>query len=577
MEGLISGRAPGRNPFARALPLIALVATGATAGAQTPPGTATPIEHLIVVVGENLSFDNLFGTFQPRSGAAIHNLLSEGIVNADGSPGPHFVKAAQRRAEVRDTYEVTPRIVGTYGMLPQPGTTYAVGLPRNVGDRRFPEQLPNGPFQITRYVSYAAYVGDPVHRFFQMWQQIDGGRRDLFVWVDETSGEGSQNRADMTSGTNQGGVAMGFYNMAAGDAPYFRELADTYALSDNHHQPVMGGTGANFQALATGYAISHREEGALAKPPANQIENPNPRPGTNNWYTQSGYSSGSYAKCSDAREPGIAAIRSFLASLPYPSFNDGNCEPEAYYLVNNYNAGFLPTGEPAPLGPELFRIPPQTQPTIAEALSRKGVSWKWYSGGRSGGGINREYCPVCDPLIFSAAIMTGPLKDNLQDHAALFHDIADSGSMPAVAFVTPPNPESGHPASSTVFRYEQFLRRLIDEVQTNQSLWQKAAILVTVDEGGGYYDSGYIQILDAFGDGTRIPLIAISPFARRGVVDHAYTDHVSILKFIEANWRIEPLSARSRDRLPSPIADPADPYVPANRPAIADLMSLFQF
>ena len=108
-------------------------------------------------------------------------------------------------------------------------------------------------------------------------------------------------------------------------------------------------------------------------------------------------------------------------------------------------------------------------------------------------------------------------------------------------------------------------------------MWAKSAILVTVDEGGGYWDSGYIQILDAFGDGTRIPLIAVSPFARKGVVDHTYTDHVSILKFIEANWGLPTLSARSRDRLPNPTEDSADPYVPANRPAISDLRSLFQF
>jgi acid phosphatase len=555
----------------------ALLALGAAA-AQAQAATTTPIEHLIVVVGENLSFDNLFGTYQPKSGGTIRNLLSEGIVNADGSPGPDFPKAAQRRAEGRDVYTVTPRVVGTYGTLPQPGTTYAVGQPRNVADGRFPELLPNGPFQITRYVDYTAHVGDPVHRFFQMWQQVDGGRRDLFVWVDETSGEGSQNRADPASGTNQGAVAMGFYNMAAGDAPYFRELADTYALSDNHHQPVMGGTGANFQSLATGHAIAYWREGALALPPPNQIENPNPRPGTNNWYTQSGYASGSYTKCSDPSEPGIAAIRGFLASLPYPSFNDGNCEPDAYYLVNNYNAGFSPTGEVAVLGPKVFRIPPQAQPTIAEALSKNGVSWKWYSGGRNGVGLApREYCGVCDPLIFSSAVMTGPLKTNLQDHAALFADLENIDGMPAVAFVTPPNSESGHPASSTPSRYEEFLRRLIDKVQSNPALWAKAAVLVTVDEGGGYWDSGYIQILDAFGDGTRIPLIAISPFARKGVVDHAYTDHVSILKFIEANWHLAPLSVRSRDHLPNPIPDPADPYVPANRPAIGDLMSLFQF
>jgi acid phosphatase len=554
----------------------AVLLLGAPAGAETPPATTTPIQHLIVVVGENLGFDNLFGIYEPRPGTTVHNLLSEEIANRDGSPGPNFARAAQRRAEVHDLYEVTPRIIGTYGVLPRPGTTYAVGLPRNVPDQRFPELLPNGPFPITKYVGYAEPVGDPVHRFFQMWQQIDGGQRDLFVWVAETSGEGSQNRADPASSTNQGAVAMGFYNMAAGDAAYFRELADAYALSDNHHQPVMGGTGANFQALVTGHAIAYWEEGALAKPPPNQIENPNPRPGTNNRYTQSGYSSGSYTKCSDPSEPGIAAIHRYLMALPYPSFNGGNCEPGAYYLVNNYNAGFLPNGESAALGPKVPRIPPQAQPTIAEALSRNGVSWKWYSGGRNGAGITREYCPVCDPLIFSSAIMTSPMKKNLQGHDALFRDIAN-GEMPAVAFVIPPNSESGHPASSTVSLYEQFLRRLIGRVQSNRTLWEKTAILVTVDESGGYWDSGYIQALDAFGDGTRIPLIAVSPFAKKGAVDHTYTDHVSILKFIEANWRLDPLSARSRDHLPNPVADPSDPYVPANRPSIGDLDNLFAF
>jgi phospholipase C len=553
--------------------LLAAILGPAAAMAET----ATPIEHLIVVVGENNSFDALFGTYQPRPGSTVRNLLSEGIVNRDGSPGPDFVKAAQRRAEVRERYQVTPRIVGTYGELPQPGTTHALDQPHFVADRRFPALLPNGPFQITKHVPYTAAVGDPVHRFFQMWQQYDGGRRDLFVWADETSGEGSQNRDDPASGTNQGSVAMGFYNMAAGDAAYFRRLADEGALGDNYHQPVMGGTGANYQALATGYAIAYHKDGALAEPPANQIENPNPRPGTNNWYTESGYTGGSYTKCSDPGQPGVAAIRDYLAKLPYPAFNDGNCEPGAYYLVNNYRPGYLPTGAPAPLGPEAFRAPPQAQPTIGEALSAKGVSWKWYSGGRSADGVTGQYCSYCDALTFSSTVMTGPLKANLQDQDALFRDLEDANAMPAVAFVVPPNAESGHPANSVVAHYENFLRRLIDKAQANPALWAKSAILVTFDEGGGYWDSGYIQILDMFGDGTRIPLIAVSPFARKGFVDHTYADHISILKFIEANWHLDPLSARSRDHLPNPTADPADPYVPANRPAIGDLMSLFRF
>jgi len=118
---------------------------------------------------------------------------------------------------------------------------------------------------------------------------------------------------------------------------------------------------------------------------------------------------------------------------------------------------------------------------------------------------------------------------------------------------------------------------LIARVQANPAVWGKTAILITTDEGGGYYDSGYIQPLDFFGDGTRIPLIAVSPFAKPGFVDHTYSDHVSILKFIERNWELPPLSDRSRDTLPNPVTRPDEPYVPLNGPAIGDLMDLFTF
>ena len=118
---------------------------------------------------------------------------------------------------------------------------------------------------------------------------------------------------------------------------------------------------------------------------------------------------------------------------------------------------------------------------------------------------------------------------------------------------------------------------LVAKAQANAAIWSKTAILVTTDEGGGYYDSGYIQILDFFGDGTRVPLIAISPFAKRGYVDHTYYDHASVLKFIEYNWRLAPLSTESRDNLPNPEMTGPDPYVPANRPAVGDLLNLFQF
>jgi phospholipase C len=67
---------------------------------------------------------------------------------------------------------------------------------------------------------------------------------------------------------------------------------------------------------------------------------------------------------------------------------------------------------------------------------------------------------------------------------------------------------------------------------------------------------------DFFGDGTRIPLIVVSPYAKKGYVDHTYYDHVSLLKFIERNWHLPAISRRSRDNLPNPIAYHFDPYVP---------------
>jgi phospholipase C len=505
----------------------------------------------------------------------IGNLRSRGIVDKDGRPGPHFADAAQREASVRDRYSVTPPAGAAFALLPQPGTTYATGLPQWALDTRFPADLPNGPFRITRYAPYTAPVGDPVHRFFQMWQQIDGGKKDLFTWVAITSGEGSRKRDDPASGTNQGGLAMGFYSMSQGDAPYFRELAQTFALADNYHQSVMGGTGANFVALSTGHAAVYLSGGQAAVPPSSQIENPDPRAGTNNWYT---HRSGSYVACADATEPGVKTIRDYLAGLPYKVFKDGNCAPGSYYLVNNYDTGYAFDGTPKELGSAKFIVPPQVAPNIGTALAKANVSWKWYSGGRIGGAIDKDlYCSICDPLTHSTAVMTTSLRSNLQGVDALYRDLDGEQTLPAVSFVIPPNPESGHPASSTVAALETFVMQLVAKTKANPAIWNKTAILVTTDEGGGYYDSGYIQILDFFGDGTRVPLIAISPFAKRGYIDHTYYDHASVLKFIEYNWRLAPLSEVSRDNLPNPEMTGPDLYVPANRPAVGDLLNLFRF
>ena len=151
-----------------------------------------------------------------------------------------------------------------------------------------------------------------------------------------------------------------------------------------------------------------------------------------------------------------------------------------------------------------------------------------------------------------------------------------SGNIPAVSYVKPSGLVDGHPASSKLILFEGFVKKIVDAVNANPTLKDNTAIFVTEDEGGGYWDSGYVQPLDFFGDGTRIPLIVVSKYSKGGHISHDYADHVSISKFIERNWGLRPITNRSRDNLPNPIYED-NAYVPVNSPALGDLWDLFDF
>src|SRR5277367_664079 len=345
-----------------------------TAQAQTDPKTTSPIKHVIVIIGENRSFDHVFATYVPKGNQTVWNLLSEGIVKADGTPGPNFIKAHQIAAVDRgakkggDAFLLNPPklefsgdglpapLVGgakdsyipsdsltlaeeTENGLPADYYQYLVsggtGLTSRTPDTRITNvnTLPAGPFQLTNggLFTYNAYAASPVHRFYQMWQQLDcaniritasngsGCDSKLFSWVEVTVGAGTNGLAQPTNfnidyspgaaTTGEGSTALGFYNVQQGDAPYFKSLADTYSMSDNFHQSVNGGTGVNHIMLGHGDVIWFSDGNGNAEiPPQNvmvttnpagfggpglidSIENPNPQSGTNNFYTQDGYGS----------------------------------------------------------------------------------------------------------------------------------------------------------------------------------------------------------------------------------------------------------------------------------------------
>jgi phospholipase C len=472
----------------------------------------------------------------------------------------------------------------------------ATNLPKRALDTRLPDaaNLPNGPYPLTPGIPYDAYAANPTHRFFQMWQQMDCSRlhasadnpsgclNDLFPWVEVTVGAGSNGKPQPSGfddrSTGEGAAAMGIYNMAAGDAPYLKDLADRFASSDNYHQAVAGGTGANHIMLGTGSAIWYSDgKGHALVPPADEIENPNPQPDTNNYYIQDGYSGGSYVACADRTQPGVAPILDYLHAFN-PALR-ANCAPGRYYLVNNYDPGYLGNGTRA--SKNRYTVPPANLPTIGDVLLERRVSFRYYGEGWNAYLKNPEsqlYCNICNFLQYTPTIMASAArrKAHIADIDLLYDDIAGN-NLPAVSFVKPSGLNDGHPASSKLDLFEAFARKLVSAVQGNPTLWAGTAIFITFDEGGGYWDSGYIQPLDFFGDGTRIPLIAVSPFSEGGRIVHSYTDHVSILKFIERNWSLPKVSRTGRDNLPNPMARAGNPYVPVNGPAIGDLMDMFKF
>jgi phospholipase C len=687
-----------------------------TAQAQTDNDnkTTSPIKHVIIIIGENRSYDHVFATYVPKAGQTTFNLLSEGIVKADGTPGPNFEKAHQRAAvdlgEKRggDPFLMSPPKLDFGGdVLPAPLVGGAkdsyipndsislaeasenglpadyyqflvsggTGLTSDTPDTRITNvnDLPAGPFQLTnkKLFDYNAYAASPVHRFYQMWQQLDCSREHiteengsgcnarLFSWVEVTVGAGTNGLAQPANfdinylpgakTTGEGSTALGFYNVQQGDVPYFKSLADTYAMSDNFHQSVEGGTGANHIMFGHGDMIWFSDgEGHAKEPPHNvtvdpgtpnagkvdEVENPNPAAGTNNWYSEDGYGGGSfgsasfgggsYSNCADPTQNGVSSVVKYLQSLPRPV--DPHCEVGHYYLLNNYNPGYFGQGENAfaDESPDntVFTVPPSSTPSIGDTLLKHDISWKYYgdqwndyagvgnpnqplcnppalvkncfipedkyqinygaagSANPLGQTITNadEYCNICNPFQYDTSIMANAKvrEAHIQDTLNLYADIANN-SLPAVSIVKPSGFVDGHPSSSKLDLFEGFVQKIVDAVQANPKLWAETAIFITEDEGGGYYDSGYVQPLDFFGDGTRIIFLAVSPFSKGGKIAHNYSDHVSILKFIERNWSLPPVSHRSRDNFPNPITEGKNVYVPVNGPAISDLFELFDF
>ena len=234
---------------------------------------------------------------------------------------------------------------------------------------------------------YDAFTGDTIHQIFQMWQQMDCAIDEQHISRRNPTGclHDLQSAVTTTYNTpaaatpHDTGQTMGFYNVQQGDTPILKALADKYTLSDNYHQPVMGGTEPDINPLVFADQVFFSDgHGNAATPPATRIYNADPQPGSLNLYT----SPAQWFNCSDQSQPGIKAITDYLSKLPYEVST--NCASGHYYPSPNINPAFAAdgttTGIPDNFHPTNNIVPPLTTVSIGDLLNEKVVSLKFYSG-----------------------------------------------------------------------------------------------------------------------------------------------------------------------------------------------------
>ena len=218
-----------------------------------------------------------------------------------------------------------------------------------------------------------------------------------------------------------------------------------------------------------------------------------------------------------------------------------------------------PGGDPAyanPANPNT--LPPQTEPTIGDLLSAKGVSWAWYAGAWQEALAERNAFPVPNfqyhhqPFNYFATMAPGTAAraEHLRDGGlggSEFIKAIDDGKLPQVTFYKPQGNLNEHPGYADVLDGDRHLAEIVSHLQKSPQ-WAHMVVIVTYDENGGFWDHAAPPKGDRWGPGSRIPALIVSPYAKRGFVDHTLYDTTSILRFITRRFDLPPLAGlRARD------------------------------
>jgi acid phosphatase len=384
----------------------------------------------------------------------------------------------------------------------------------------FPTNLPNKPFRIDAppiNLPLSVPTRDLVHRFYQNLEQINGGRNDRFV-----------------AASDAGGLAMGYYD---GSALPLWPWAKNYVLADNFFMGAFGGSYLNHFWLVCACTPEDRDAPAELR----------------------------------AQLDGRGWLRTKAGSPTSvlhgaPAFRDGAVTPDGY-SVNTTQPPWQPSrvppakdGDPRGTDPKRHTLPPQSQRTIGDTMTAKGVTWAWYAGawnaalmdGMQAPDAPRRviattangapyFAPHHQPFNYFARFAPGTVdrERHLKDYTDLAAAI-EQGTLPQVAFYKPQGTLNQHPGYTDVLSGDIHIAELVARIKASR-LWSSTAIIITYDENGGFWDHVAPPAGDRWGPGTRVPTLIISPRAKRGFVDHTPYDTTSILKLITLRFGLEPL------------------------------------
>lgn len=195
--------------------------------------------------------------------------------------------------------------------------------------------------------------------------------------------------------------------------------------------------------------------------------------------------------------------------------------------------------------------------TIAKMMSNADIPWKYYLEGQpvpegvpmnlSETGMrlafpNPKQFNLWNPLPGFKAIRESPAEmAHLVDVKDYFNDL-QKGTLPAMSWVIPDYQDSEHPVALPVDGMWH-VTKLINALMESP-YWKDSVIFLTWDDYGGFYDHVPPPEIDAYGLGPRVPMIVISPYAKRGQVCHYTYEFCSVLKFVEQRWKLHHLTAR---------------------------------